>query len=81
MATAPRNNRVTGAARSSLASTMAKEYADGASIRALAEKNGKSYGFVHRLLRESEVTFRGRGGATRRPVAAKKSSRGRKAAR
>jgi len=78
VATAPRSNRVTGADRSTLASKMATEYASGASIRALAEKNGRSYGFVHRLLRENDVTFRGRGGATRRP-AAKTASRSRKA--
>ncbi|KOT83082.1 hypothetical protein ADK47_08595 [Streptomyces rimosus subsp. rimosus] len=37
----------------------------GASIRALAEETGRSYGFVHRVLSESGVTLRGRGGATR----------------
>ena len=33
--------------------------------RALAEETGRSYGFVHRMLSESGVTLRGRGGATR----------------
>lgn len=83
MATAPRSNRVTGNDRSSLASSLAKEYAAGASIRALADKNGRSYGFVHRLLSESAVTFRGRGGATRGPArkTARKTSRTRRATR
>jgi hypothetical protein len=31
----------------------------------LAEETGRSYGFVHRMLSESGVTLRGRGGATR----------------
>ena len=68
MTTEPRNSRVTGADRASLTDDLAKEYAAGASIRALAEKTGRSYGFVHRLLSESEVTFRGRGGPTRGPA-------------
>ena len=70
MATAPASNRVTGDDRTSLASVLAAEYAAGASIRALAEKNGRSYGFVHRLLKEQAVTFRGRGGPNRVSAAA-----------
>ncbi|HEV8166730.1 MAG TPA: helix-turn-helix domain-containing protein, partial [Actinomycetota bacterium] len=31
----------------------------------LASETGRSYGFVHRILAESGVTLRGRGGATR----------------
>ena len=42
-----------------------KKYEKGASIRALAESTGRSYGFVHRVLSENGVTLRGRGGATR----------------
>jgi predicted transcriptional regulator len=81
VATSPRSNRVTGDDRSALASTLAEQYAAGASIRALAEENGRSYGFVHRLLSEQDVAFRGRGGATRGPAAepAKKAARPRKA--
>ncbi|MBA8823867.1 putative transcriptional regulator [Saccharopolyspora lacisalsi] len=45
---------------------MALRYADGASIRRLAESTGRSYGFVHRVLTESGVPLRGRGGAHRR---------------
>ncbi|MDX3772085.1 MULTISPECIES: helix-turn-helix domain-containing protein [unclassified Streptomyces] len=37
----------------------------GASIRAIADAHGRSYGFVHRMLSEAGVTLRGRGGATR----------------
>ena len=36
----------------------------------LAEETGRSYGFVHRMLSESGVTLRGRGGATRGKKAA-----------
>ncbi len=45
--------------------SLKKKYDSGASIRALAEETGRSYGFVHRMLSESGVTLRGRGGATR----------------
>jgi hypothetical protein len=57
--------RLTGAERDKLAATLVREYEQGASIRALAESTGRSYGFVHRVLSESDVTLRGRGGATR----------------
>lgn len=57
--------RLTGAERDELAATLATQYEQGASIRALAERTGRSYGFVHRVLSESQVTLRGRGGATR----------------
>ncbi|HVK20877.1 MAG TPA: helix-turn-helix domain-containing protein [Actinokineospora sp.] len=57
--------RITGATRDKLAGDLKKKYEKGASIRALAESTGRSYGFVHRVLSESGVTLRGRGGATR----------------
>ncbi|MCI0687746.1 MAG: helix-turn-helix domain-containing protein [Sporichthyaceae bacterium] len=60
-----KGSRVTGSAREKLASDLKRKYEGGASIRALAEQTGRSYGFVHRMLTESGVTLRGRGGATR----------------
>ncbi|NJQ07779.1 hypothetical protein HCN56_19865 [Streptomyces lonarensis] len=63
--TLKKGSRVTGAAREELAADLKRKYESGASIRALAEETGRSYGFVHRMLRESEVNLRGRGGATR----------------
>jgi len=57
--------RVTGNDRAKLATELKKKYSTGASIRALAEETGRSYGFVHRMLTESGVQLRGRGGATR----------------
>ncbi len=57
--------RITGSARDKLASDLKKKYEKGASIRSLAESTGRSYGFVHRVLTESGVQLRGRGGATR----------------
>ena len=57
--------RITGTQRDKLANDLKKKYEKGASIRALAESTGRSYGFVHRVLSESGVTLRGRGGATR----------------
>jgi hypothetical protein len=57
--------RITGSDRNKLAGELKKKYVAGASIRALAAETGRSYGFVHRILSESEVPLRGRGGATR----------------
>ncbi|WP_380168189.1 helix-turn-helix domain-containing protein [Jannaschia sp. R86511] len=57
--------RLTGAEREALATRLVAQYEQGASIRSLAEDTGRSYGFVHRVLSESDVTLRGRGGATR----------------
>ena len=54
--------RVSGKARSALAKDLKKKYTGGASIRALAEETGRSYGFIHRLLAQEGVSFRSRGG-------------------
>ncbi|KOG73450.1 transcriptional regulator [Kitasatospora aureofaciens] len=62
---AEKSSWVTGAVREKLAADLKEKYDSGASIRALAEETGRSYGFVHRVLSESGVTLRGRGGATR----------------
>jgi hypothetical protein len=56
--------RITGAQRDQLATDLKKKYEKGASIRALAEQTGRSYGFVHGVLSDAGVTLRGRGGAT-----------------
>jgi len=63
--TLKKGTRVTGADREKLASDLKKRYAAGESIRALAASTGRSYGFIHRILSESGVTPRGRGGTTR----------------
>ena len=60
-----KGQRITGQTRDKLAADLKKKYMAGESIRALAESSGRSYGFIHRLLSESGVTLRGRGGATR----------------
>jgi hypothetical protein len=61
-----KGSRVTGGDRDTLSEQLKKKYEGGASIRALAEESGRSYGFVHRILSESGASLRGRGGATRR---------------
>ncbi|MDB1088433.1 helix-turn-helix domain-containing protein [Streptomyces sp. ACA25] len=63
--TLKKGSRVTGPAREKLAADLKQKYESGASIRALAEETGRSYGFVHRMLSEADVSLRGRGGATR----------------
>jgi len=60
-----KGRRVQGGERDKLSADLKKKYAAGASIRELAAATGRSYGFVHRVLSESGVTLRGRGGATR----------------
>ena len=63
--TVKKGARITGADRAKLAGELTKKYTNGASIRALAEETGRSYGFVHRILTENDVNLRSRGGATR----------------
>ncbi|HEV3379810.1 MAG TPA: helix-turn-helix domain-containing protein [Trebonia sp.] len=60
-----KGTRVTGSDRSKLATDLKNRYDSGESIRALASATGRSYGFIHRLLKETGVKLRGRGGATR----------------
>jgi hypothetical protein len=63
--TLKKGTRVTGADRTRLATDLRKRYSAGESIRALAAATGRSYGFIHRILAESGVQLRSRGGATR----------------
>jgi Helix-turn-helix domain len=67
-----KGSRISGAQRTTLATQYAKRYAGGESIRKIADDAGRSYGFVHNVLKESGVSLRGRGGATR--GAAKKTT-------
>lgn len=60
-----KGTRVTGEDRDKLAGDLKGRYDEGESIRALAVSTGRSYGFVHRLLKENGVQLRSRGGATR----------------
>lgn len=64
MTTVQKGARITGAQRKKLATDLKKAYQKGQSIRELAATHGRSYGWVHRVLSESGVTLRGRGGAT-----------------
>ena len=72
MAALKKGARIIGAQRDKLAIDLKKAYDKGKSIRELADLHGRSYGFVHRVLSESGVTLRGRGGATRTKARAKK---------
>ena len=65
MAEIAKGRRVTGSERTKLATDLKKKYNGGSSIRQLASSTGRSYGFIHRVLLESGVSLRGRGGATR----------------
>jgi hypothetical protein len=74
MAVLKKGTRITGAARTKLAGELTRAYAKGKSIRELAATHGRSYGFVHRVLSESGVPLRGRGGATRTKGGSKKKA-------
>ena len=60
-----RGTRVSGEDRSKLAADLSRRYGAGESIRSLATATGRSYGFIHRILTETGVALRGRGGAPR----------------
>src|SRR6266550_1874446 len=62
-----------------LASQYARRYAAGESIRKIAEDAGRSFGFVHGVLKEAGVELRGRGGATRGVKKAASTSAAKKA--
>jgi Helix-turn-helix domain/Family of unknown function (DUF6247) len=63
--TTAKGTRVTGAERDRLAADLKRRYESGESIRALAAATDRSYGFIHRILTESGVNLRGRGGEYR----------------
>lgn len=54
-----------GSVRAQLATLVTERYTQGASIRAICAETGLSYGKVHRLLNENQITLRPRGGNTR----------------
>lgn len=62
-------HQVRGKDRTKLKNDLKKRYRKGASIRQLAEEEGKSYGFIHRLLQEASTQLRSRGGAHGRRAA------------
>jgi len=61
--------RITGDSRDRLQSSLKEQYEAGASIRSLAVRTGRSYGFVHKVLGESGTVLRSRGGPNRKPAA------------
>lgn len=56
-----RRRALTGDSRDRLAADLKRQYEKGASIRALAEETGRSYGFVRRMLGEAGAQIRGSG--------------------
>lgn len=77
-AKAAKGTRITGADRTKLAAELKKAYDKGKSIRELADAHGRSYGFVHRVLCQSGVALRPRGGAVSRAKAVKGAHAARK---
>lgn len=57
-----RSRRIHGEERVALITKLVNGYSEGQSIRALAASVDRSYGFVHRVLSESGVKLRKRGG-------------------
>ncbi|GAA4355146.1 helix-turn-helix domain-containing protein [Angustibacter luteus] len=67
--TVKKGARLTGDDRTRMTKTVTSLYREGKSIRDISAATGRSYGFVHRVLSESDLVLRGRGGATRRRTA------------
>ena len=61
-----KGERIGGQERATLRARMVTAYAAGSPIRSIAAQVGRSYGFVHRVLCESDVAFRSRGGYHRK---------------
>ncbi len=59
------HTHVKGEERAKLAAKVTKLYQNGATIRQLAASTGRSYGFIHGLLRESGAELRAHGGDNR----------------
>lgn len=62
--------RITGDSRDLLQTSLREQYEAGASIRSLANRTGRSYGFVHKVLAESGTVLRSRGGPNRKKSSA-----------
>jgi adenosylhomocysteine nucleosidase len=62
------NRRMVGVERVTWSKDCLRRYGEGDSIRKIAADTGRSYGFVHRILKEAGAQLRSRGGArNRRP--------------
>lgn len=57
-----KRKQLTGPAREKAKDTAKRLYEQGATVRAVGAELGLSYGGAYRLLKDSGVTFRGRGG-------------------
>jgi hypothetical protein len=55
--------RLDGKQREAFAKRITELYREGASIRDIVKETGRSYGAIHGLLVEEQVTMRSRGGA------------------
>lgn len=53
--------------RARIETELRKKYDAGASIRAIAEETGRSYGWIHGVLGDAGVIFRQRGGKSSTP--------------
>lgn len=60
--TLEKGKRIQGKDRERVAERFVKRYNAGDSIRKIAEANGRSFGFVHGVLKEAGVDLRSRGG-------------------
>ncbi|MEU2146093.1 MULTISPECIES: helix-turn-helix domain-containing protein [Streptomyces albovinaceus subgroup] len=60
-----RRKRATPEQQELIDAELRKRYDDGTAIRGLMEESGRSYGYIHRRLDASNVTFRPRGGDMR----------------
>lgn len=66
MTGSPISPRLRGESRDKVAAQLAKQYEGGASLRALVNEHGRSYGFIRTLVLAGGATLRGRGGDRKR---------------
>lgn len=59
---------ITATERATLTGTAVRLYAAGRSIQAIADEVGRSYGFIQRALKVSDVTMRRRGTTAKTPA-------------
>lgn len=58
----PKDLRMQGDVREQVRADVVRAYEAGCSVRAIADALDRSYGTIHRLLEESDVEMRSRGG-------------------
>lgn len=60
-----KHERIIGDDRKRMGDSLRQKYEKGASIRQLSDQTGRSFGWVHKVLKEAGASLRSRGGPNR----------------